>query len=200
MAEPGIFTKGPVLRQMDEVANDPTQRDAFLEALKYSQRDLVTVFVDYGIANDEQVAYLRRFWFNPDWANPDSGCWWLEHQPIEPIFRQGIIKAIELATCPPDGDTPARILPINSCWVCAGTEFQMGICATDDQVTCIILTPNLSMRAYAYQRRPDEIAKLTFDGPFWAVKRGKENVEPWEVDQEMDDRTQVVTVRFRTRP
>ena len=109
-------------------------------------------------------------------------------------------KAIERATCPAEGNTPARILPLNTCWVCAGIAFQMGICATDRQVTCIILTPDLPAREWERQRRPGMIARLTHDGPFWVVKRGKESLEPWEVEEDKDDKTQVVTVRLRSRP
>jgi hypothetical protein len=32
------------------------------------------------------------------------------------------------------------------------------------------------------------------------VKRGKESLEPWEVEEDKDDKTQVVTVRLRSRP
>lgn len=200
VGEPGIFVKGPVMRRLDEVANDATQREVFLETLKYSPRDLVQIFIDYDLATDKQVAYLRKYWFNPNWADSKSGCWWPEHQPIEPTIRQGLIKAIELATLPAEGNAPAQFLPLNTCWVCAGTAFQIGICATNLQITCIILTPDLPERAWARQRRPEEIAKLTYDGPFWVVKRGKESLEPWEVEQEKDDKTQVVTVRLQSRP
>ena len=150
MLEPGIFVKGPVLRRLDEVVNDgPTRRMAFLEALKYANyRNLLQIFMDYGLPTDEQAAYLHKYWFNPHWADPNSGCLWPDHQPIEPVFRQGLIKAIELATLPAEGNTPARILPLNTCWVCVGTAFQMGICATDRQVTCIILTPDLPEREW----------------------------------------------------
>jgi len=182
------------------VANHPTQREALREALHDASRDLVQIFIDYGIATDEQVAYLRKYWFNPRWADLNSGCLWPEHQPIEPVFRQGMITAIELATRPAAGNTPARLLPLNTCWVCAGKDFQMGICATEAQVTCIILTPDLPEHEWARQSRPGMLAKLTYDGPFWVVKRGKESIEPWEVEHAKDDKTQVVTVRLRSHP
>jgi len=201
MVEPGLFTKGPVLRRLDEVVHDPTRRLAFLEALKYAHyKNLMQIFIDYGLPTDEQAAYLRKYWFNPNWADPNSGCLWPEHQPIEPVFRQGLIKAIELATPPAAGNAPAQFLPLNTCWVCAGTAFQMGICATDTQVNCIVLTPDLPEKEWARQRRPEMLAKLTYDGPFWVVKRGKESLEPWEVEQDKDDKTQVVTVRLQSRP
>ncbi|ETW92626.1 MAG: hypothetical protein ETSY1_42835 [Candidatus Entotheonella factor] len=91
--------------------------------------------------------YLGEHWYNAD--SNASQTWWKEKQPIEPIIRQSLICAIELA-----GD-----LPIDSYWVPIGNrsvhpnKYHRGVFRADEypfevvlsrgewQLTRLIITP-----------------------------------------------------------
>ncbi|WP_089937774.1 hypothetical protein [Candidatus Entotheonella palauensis] len=113
---PANFSKGPVHKAMDEQLNARddagkfTKRHEILNLLSNPDNHYVdllkTVFqVPSGVAD-----YIGEHWYN---ADPNAlQTWWKEKQPIEPIVRQSLICAIELA-----GD-----LPIDSYWVPIGNR------------------------------------------------------------------------------
>ena len=74
--------------------------------------------------------YLRDTWYS---QGPDG--WWPWLQPIYAILRQGLIKAIEVAT--------AKNLPIDSYWLPVGNQVEVIVTALPgaQQVTRLILTP-----------------------------------------------------------
>ena len=115
-----------------------------------------------------EVSHLRDEWFF---------AWWPLAQPVEPIVREGVITAIEVAFREPDAssDRPTP-LPIDSYWVChpghspdeASGDMEAGRGAVEvsvswsaQQVTMLIHTPD----------SPYEEHILTGQEPIYVVKR-----------------------------
>lgn len=165
-------------------ANDLSRRETFLSALKNPQQEYVQVLVDYASLTPGEANFLRQYWFNPDWAEARSNCWWPEHQPIEPVIRYGMIKAIELAMRDPDTGRE-RTLPIHSYWVCCSSQFEVTVACSQHQVTRINLTPRVPAGL------PEN---LTTKSPLWVIKRGNPGEE---IEQELDG---VLIVRLKDRP
>jgi hypothetical protein len=146
------IAKGAVHQKIDPLVNDtndPKRREALLTALKDSSRDYVQILVEHAGVTAAEAAVLRRTWYNPNG-------WWPDHQPIEPIVRQGLIKSIELAM--------ERSLPIDSYWVCGGDQVQVIVTCSNYQVTRLILTPPISPETAPATPGPIE--------PIWVVKQG----------------------------
>ncbi len=117
--------KGPVHQAVDWVVNHQggdgqfDMRQSFLDDLK-SNGDYLDILYDAlrsflraeGLPSqlaDEHAAslirHLSRSWYNE---------WWRQHQPVLPIVRAGLIKAIHVA------NTVKPQLPIESYWIAAG--------------------------------------------------------------------------------
>ena len=196
----GNIVKGPVHQQVDAIVNDPAKRAAFLAGLR-SASSATTGAEEYcklleanGL-DPRQADYLRRWWYietlGPDpkrWPNwlPSDRFWpWL--QPIYPILRRGLIKAIEVA----DGVRPA--LPIDSYWSPGGTQVQVFVTQSKYQVTRIILTP----------ATPPPTLPHTKEAPLWVVRRGASSLTPgYSTGQESDEVVEsvegnVITWRIR---
>lgn len=199
MGEDGLnanIQKGPVQRVVDQVLNDRegnvfSKRAEVRSALEDTSRYYCQILQEvFGMSESPFVAYLRRFWF-PETANPAStpGVWWEDHQPIEPIIRQSLLQAIELAH--PD-------LPIDSYWMAVGSTAypshaspcEVLLTRNDKQVTRLILTPPTPI--------PQDEAHLTVDADIWVVKRSK--VGDWEKEVARDYASQVVTTQLKERP
>jgi hypothetical protein len=143
------LVKGIVNIKVDELVNHRDsagafdKRDAFLKALNNWDEDYLEILKLHAGVTTKEADYLHEYWFDPNWADPNSECWWREKQPILPIIRQGLITAIEVATQDPDtGAKRAQGLPIDSYWIYSGySQFEVIVSWTDYQVTRMILTP-----------------------------------------------------------
>ncbi len=90
--------------------------------------------------NDEFYQHLQTHWFNAE-----TGWWSAEKlQPIEPIIREGLIAAFDVALKNyDDAARPRRAkpLPIAMMWECRGNEVHVFVSWTKHQVSAIIHTP-----------------------------------------------------------
>jgi hypothetical protein len=60
--------------------------------------------------------------------------WWAEHQPVEPIFRQGLIEGLTRAR---DKQLPMQALMVTG----AGNDFQVAVVSGANQVTLVVIAP-----------------------------------------------------------
>jgi hypothetical protein len=138
------ISKGIVHAKVDKLLNDRKNldRNRFIEAVKNWSIDYLDVLKIAGVT-DREVEYLREYWFDPNWADLNSECWWREHQPIEPIVRQGLITAIDVATRDPDAvEQRPEPLDVDSYHIYGERDhFESLVTWTDKQVTRIVLTP-----------------------------------------------------------
>jgi hypothetical protein len=137
------------LEALKGLEQDKDCTEAYLEILKshtpklrwfsppppYSSNYLDDGYVDY------LLDYLHDTWYNPsDEPKPRqprfkglNGFWPIAYHPTEPIIRQGLIAAIELAT--------QRSLPLESYWINTGNSIETIVICNPQQVTRIIMTP-----------------------------------------------------------
>lgn len=169
MSDAGMFgniMKGPVHAKIDALVNDPdvNKRQRFLADLKDWTLDYVNIIQEHAGVTDAEALYLRNSWYNLD---PATG-WWPEHQPIEPIVRQGLITAIEVAMQDPDTGV-YRNLPLDSYWI-SGRDDQLEVIVTwnSHQVTRLILTPMSPL--------PSTPNPLPAEAHIYVVKRNREAV------------------------
>lgn len=145
----GNIVKGPVHQAVDAVVNDPTRRAAFLAGLRgAATADQYCTLLTDNLLPPVQADYLRRWWYN----GADRFWPWL--QPIYPILKRGLIKAIEVADMSP-------VLPLDSYWSTGGTQVQVFVARSKQQVTRIILTP----------ATPPPTVRRMRDAPMWVVRR-----------------------------
>ena len=137
MAEEGTIghiSKGHVHRMVDTYANS-NQRQSFLTALQSTRDYLDILGHDTGV-DPRYIQNLRRTWYNPG-----ADGWWPWLQPIQPLVRQGLIAAIELASRDPDTGA-VRNLPIDSYWMPIGDQVETVIAVSmQQQVIRLLLTP-----------------------------------------------------------
>jgi hypothetical protein len=193
-------SKGPVHRSVDWVVNHRggdgqfDLRQRFLDDLG-SNRDY------FDILNEALRGFLRAEGLPPQSADKradfltrylsDSwyGGWWSQHQPVLPIVRAGLIKAVIVANIEPQ-------LPIESHWVAAGppdspdSPFEVIVSRGDQQVSRIILTPETPMPADV--RFLEELADI------WVVKRGP--AQAWEAEDVGELGQRAVTTRLKAYP
>jgi hypothetical protein len=125
---------------------------------------------------------MEKHWFNPQgyWRDGDP-VWKEPHyvQPLDVLFREGLIKALELAvydpaTCekgktfPETCEKRKDFLPIDCYWICAAHHhFEIDICVSKQQVTFILLSPNVPDEG-----RHDKADRcLTHKEPIWVLRR-----------------------------
>jgi hypothetical protein len=113
------------------------------------------------ILTQAEATYLQSTWYNQD---PTTGWWW-QAQPIYPILRQGLFKAIR----------EAGTLPIDSYWlpVTTGNLVAVLVAVSERQATRIIITPP-SPYLDKQSRSPARI---------WEIKRGHDGF-PADEDKE----------------
>ena len=180
MPMPEIISKGAILTRWDNFSKNQNNLVTALGLLKQNnpQIPLVDIGTDSRVAVIEdtpgEAGHLRDDWF----YGPNR--MWPSVQPIEPIIRQGLIAAIEVALAEPNtpraGQQP---LPIDAYWVChpghsshpAGPSqppddhpVEVTVSWSAQQVTFIIHTPDPPI--------PNPV--LTAKEPIFVVKRLKQ--------------------------
>jgi hypothetical protein len=90
-ARPGYINKGAVHKRIEALVNSQDDgRRKLLAVLQDWTQNYVDILMQYTGLTASEEAYLRRTWYNPG-----RDGWWAAHQPIEPIVRQSLIKALE---------------------------------------------------------------------------------------------------------
>lgn len=131
---PGIasedISKGSGLVKIDAQLNNPEGRQELLRKLSELPPDLNRTEAYLSILRTvcnlvpAEVNYLRRWWFSTEG-------FWPKHQPVEPLLRRSMLKAIAMA----------GKLPIETYWLTAGSEFRVNIVKSAWQVTRLMITP-----------------------------------------------------------
>ena len=202
MGEDGLnsnIQKGPVQRLVDNVlnANDGGtfyRRDEVLQALEDTSRSYSQILETLFQVKDPLLTYIRSRWFpdTADLANTPYKVWWQDKQPIEPIIRQSLIKALELAS--PD-------LPIDSYWIAVGSPqtaprdsypFEVALTKSSCQVTRLILTPPAPPQVIPPNAN-------TFAADVWIVKSPQKGVSNWETEEAKDAYQRWMITRLRER-
>jgi len=157
----GGIVKGPVHRFVDAYLNQQTNgqydnRDAFLASIKATNtaNDYVTYLQSIGLHGDDAF-YLKTWWYNEG----PTGFWpWL--QPIYPVLKAGLIKAIEVAI--------ATNRPLDSYWSSSGHQVEVFVTQSARQITRIIMTP----------WTPPPTLTRVLETDVWMVRRGLGNPAP----------------------
>ena len=142
------IAKGSVHKKVDATVNHKDgggafdKRAAFLTALEgagdanaylsvLTNPALMTSAPDLGPLTPWEANYLRDTWYNEG-----KGGWWPWLQPIYPILKAGLIKAIQAAQ-----QNPPR--PIDSYWLVGSNQVAVIVCALPgaQHVLRLILTP-----------------------------------------------------------
>ncbi len=154
-----IMVKGPIFERISELSR--RRHDVDVEqilGLLRSRQNLVDIGKALGIVRSPRdEAHLRE-----DWFDETRRGWWRHAQPIEPIFRTGLIKAVELVR---DLD-----LPIDAYWVRTDhprSPVRVTLGASTEQITLLFQSPHPRVRPGA---RPP---KLMVDRSIWVIERDK---------------------------
>jgi hypothetical protein len=175
------MTKGIVHKKIEALVNDNLKgRQQFLEALNDWKQDYVQILTQYVGLTESEARFLRTNWYN-------TQGWWQSLQPVEPVVRQSLIKALELAT--------ERNVSID-CYhmVCCEDTLHVILACSKQQVTRLLVTPPMPTAAQAATKEA-----------IWTVKRssGTERLgedTPAGVVEFLDVEHQVVTIQAQTRP
>jgi hypothetical protein len=165
----GIFghvSKGPVHIKIDALANQRdakgqfNQRAAFLSALinqANTPEDYLGILQTQAHVTKDQADYLGLRWY----GTGKEG-FFPQVQPIYPIIRQGLIKALQEA---------GQDLALDSYWVAVAGDavFETIIVKSAVQVTRLVMTP-ISPQTPQTSR--------TMPAPMWVVKRKKGDEVP----------------------
>ncbi|ETW93008.1 MAG: hypothetical protein ETSY1_41125 [Candidatus Entotheonella factor] len=118
------------------------------------------------------IRYVARYWYPEDITAPQV--WWKDKQPVEPLFRQSLIEAIDLA-----GN-----LPVDSYWMPIGHRnvdrdyvpegiyrtdeypFEVVLTKSEYQLTRLIVTPPIPT--------PRDTERFTEPSNIWVVKQLRE--------------------------
>jgi len=172
---PGNTAKGPVLHYLDRLSRKPDAKDR-LKVLLGELRTILPGTHTPGASSTANLAEtLKTHLFDPfgdysctqratdhlanDWFghNGAANAMWHEHQPMEPIFCQGLITTLEEAIYQGGAQEKGerlQSLPINSLWICAGGHYEVTVSQNLDQVTLLILTPGPEKRGFGLKTPP----------------------------------------------
>lgn len=197
---PEGMSKGAILKKLDAryavpAGSNPATIKAQLQGrlaglrglTPYPFESFATLGQTNGALTRNEADHIRLHWFNETVTTAGgvtlSGQgWWKDIQPIEPIIREGLIAAIEVAIRNPDTSPPADRpipLPIVFFWMChpghspsdtytPGVEdaVEVDVSWGDYQVTVVIHTPDTP---------PDTGPGPTEPEPIYVVKRDKQS-------------------------
>jgi hypothetical protein len=181
---PGRMIKGFLHKKVEQLVNgNPDARLKFRAALEDQTRDYLQILMDYAVVTQAQADRLRRTWYS-------SSGWWQAYQPVEPVVRQSLIKALDLAI--------ERNLPIDSYWQSDGDRVAVIVTCSDHQVTRLIVTP-------ASPAPPANPTQPTTKVPIWIVKQdsGGESPgdeDPWQVVEHVAGQGGVITMQLKDVP
>ena len=155
----GHITRGLTNQKVDLVVNAKNggqfhQRQAFLDAVKGAAdaQAYLVVLKAHAKISDGEFTYLRDNWYDEG----PQGFWsWL--QPIYPILKQGLVKAIEAA---------GQTLPMVTLWAPVGSQVEVVVHKSESQVSRIVLTPPTPFPATMNRTRRTDL---------WVVRRGSEH-------------------------
>src|SRR5262245_41403681 len=180
----GTIVKGPVHTAVDAYVNASLdQARAFLAKVDAADTKdkYCDLLVSIGVTPTD-ADYLRFWWYG---QGPDGFWPWL--QPIFPILKKGLIKALRVMI--------ATERPLDSYWSPAGFAAHVFIFQSPWQVTRLIVTPPT--------RTPR--VKRTRDTPLWVVRPGSTslNVGQFSSDASQDEQVEevdgnLITWRMRT--
>ena len=124
---PGTVTKGTVHKKVEQLVNGSQEAlEKLLTALKDPAQKYVDILQSLAGLTPPEAVHLSQSWYEPQ-------CWWPALHPMEPLVRQSLIKALEVAR--------DRRLPINSYWITAGNQFRVIVIHDNFQVWRLIFTP-----------------------------------------------------------
>jgi hypothetical protein len=126
----GHVTKGIIHLRLDNYLNTKKEeRNKFCDALRRAatHQDYLELLQSRAKVKLGEANYLRDTWYNES----EQGLWH-DLQPIYPILRQGLLTALDAAG--PD-------LPLDSYWTPVGTQVEVIVTKSAQQVTRIIVTP-----------------------------------------------------------
>lgn len=154
----GHISKGPVHTRIDALVNQRDakgqfdQRATFLDALinrANTSEDYLGILQSQAHVTPDEANYLRNRWYG---TGKDG--FFPQVQPIYPVIRQGLIKALQEA---------GQHLALDSYWVAVAGDsvFETIVVKSAVQVTRLIMTP-ISPRTPRTRSKP---------APMWVVKR-----------------------------
>ena len=163
---PETITKGKILARIDEVSQDGARLKEFLNDLRTSNSDLVTILVRQRVVLPKrEETHMREYWF---------GSWW-PNTRAERIVREGLVTAFARAFSEGSGGKP---LPLDCYWICREDKtVQVSISWNDRQVVLLIFTPMPPEKGVATTEENIEIAKLDPTGSI-VVVRGRTGPPP----------------------
>jgi hypothetical protein len=141
--------KGPVLYCLEELSIRSNgrllleqARNAIADLASSGYRDLGhalaehLVFPIFGVGkkSDKFMKYLIDYWLNPD----SPTCEFVEHQPVCPVFGEGLVKTIDLSLRSSTGDLPK---PIDTWWIVDHPKVEMINLVNKFCVTLLVATP-----------------------------------------------------------
>ena len=190
------MTKGPVHTAIEVCVNDFDKRDLFLEALKSLPKaeertaDFVRFLKEIAQVTERAADYLEHEWFE----------WWPQKKLREPIIRQGIIQAIEMA------EMGSSRLPIAFYWIGVGDRekykadpniypFETIVARSDWQVTCLLVTPPSPDLT-----DPRYLARLTSQADIWIIKAPTSNQEEEGENVVIPHGNGLITTRVKALP
>ncbi len=193
MADDGIpsnISKGPGHVAIDDALNyqengEYIRRPAIRAALVNPDNTYLHLLGSVFKVPESVITYVEKHWYPEDITAPQV--WWKDKQPIEPLFRQSLIEAIDLA-----GD-----LPIDSYWMPIGSRnvdwrnvpldtyrpdeypFEIIMAKSEKQLTRMIVTPPCPVAQNVRE-------KYTALSNIWVVK-AKRDVQPFGETRFEDD-------------
>ncbi len=175
---PANIIKGPGTAAIDNALNyqengQYVRRASIREALTNPANQYVDLLRSVFHMPEASARYVTRHWYNPDLNAPEL--WWKDKQPIEPMIRQSIIEAIDLA----------EDLPIDTYWMSIGSRnvdwrnVPLGIYRTDEYPFEIILTKSDKQLTRLMVTPPSPRAqniegRFTVPSNIWVVKSTRE--------------------------
>ncbi|ETW99909.1 MAG: hypothetical protein ETSY1_13285 [Candidatus Entotheonella factor] len=174
----GNISKGPGHIAIDGQLNyqengDYVRRPAIRAALANPDNRYVDLLRSVFRVPEAVVRYVEYHWYYHDITAPQV--WWKDKQPVEPLFRQSLIEAIDLA-----GD-----LPIDTYWMPIGHRnvdrdyvplgiyrpdeypFEVIMMKSETQLTRLIVTPPIPAPRSAEDR-------FTEPSNIWVVKAARD--------------------------
>jgi len=171
------ISKGPGHVAIDHALNyredgEYVRRPAIRAALVNPDNNYIDLLRSVFHVPERIVRYVSYYWYDADHTAPHV--WWKDKQPVEPMFRQSLIDAIDLA----------EDLPVDSYWLPIGNRnvdreyvplgiyrpdeypFEVILTKSDAQLTRLIVTPPIP--------RPRDTERFTEPSNIWVVKQRRE--------------------------